>query len=338
MSGKLKICITGGSGFIGTNAINFLSQQGFEICNIDINPPKEIDHHRYWRCLDIRDQDIFQNVIEEFAPDYILHLAATTGMDAPDLNYFSTNTVGVSNLINIAKNLPYVKRVLFTSSLLVCKNGYVPTNDDDYCPPNFYGESKKIGEELVKATADWDRWVIVRPTSIWGPWFEHSYRAFFRMIDLGIYFHPGSRDIKKPLSYVENTVYMMTRLLISSNIDERKINKKTFYLADYPEISIQEWANFISASLRGRDCRTLPVFLYKIIAWIGDFFKYIGFLNFPITSFRLNNMLTGSHYPIEMTENVVGPLPFNFKDGVLNTLKWMYFKKQISNNPKCYEL
>ena len=51
-------------------------------------------------------------------------------------------------------------------------------------PPNLYGESKVIGEKLVQESEINCDWVIVRPTSIWGPWFEHS-SDFFKVIDRG---------------------------------------------------------------------------------------------------------------------------------------------------------
>jgi GlcNAc-P-P-Und epimerase len=40
-----------------------------------------------------------------------------------------------------------------------------------------------IGEKLVRDSNMKCSWVIVRPTSVWGPWFEHAYRTFFRLVD-----------------------------------------------------------------------------------------------------------------------------------------------------------
>ncbi len=40
----MRIVITGGSGFIGTNLIELLLTQGYNILNIDIAPPKNFAH------------------------------------------------------------------------------------------------------------------------------------------------------------------------------------------------------------------------------------------------------------------------------------------------------
>ena len=85
-------------------------------------------------------------------------------------------------------------------------------------------------------------WVIVRPTSIWRPWFEHSYKTFFKMIKLGWYVQPGLLPIVKPFSFVGNTVYLVQKLLFYSG---DMSNRQTYYLTDYPQNSIQEWADLI---------------------------------------------------------------------------------------------
>ena len=60
--------------------------------------------------------------------------------------------------------------------------------------------------------------------------------------------------------------------------------------------------------------------------------KYeISFHDPPLTTFRLKNMLTGAHYPIEKTQNIVGQLPFSMEDGVHQTLEWMREEKLIKS-------
>ena len=44
----IKFCITGGSGFIGTTAMNLVLSK-YETINFDIRPPKIIEHQKHWR-------------------------------------------------------------------------------------------------------------------------------------------------------------------------------------------------------------------------------------------------------------------------------------------------
>ena len=223
-----------------------------------------------------------------------------------------------------------VKKVLFVSSLLVCENGYIPENETDYCPPNYYGKSKVIGEEKVRS-ADLDcEWAIVRPTSIWGPLFDYSYKDFFKTIDKNRYFHIGNNEFQKPASFVGNTVYMMMKILLESNPN---INNETFYLADYPWYSTRKWAITIQTILNTKRIRTAPIWMLRIIAKFGDIYKVIIKIDPPLTSFRLKNMLTGGAYPLENTKKICGDLPFDLNESVYRTAEWMYENNLIKHKP-----
>lgn len=318
---KIRILVTGGSGFIGTHAVDYFTNFNYTIINFDINPPKKPDHNQYWRNVDIRDNGLLEKELIDFAPTHILHLAASLGMDVKDISFFSSNTDGVKNLLESAQRCPSVKHVVFTSSLLVCKNGYIPKSDEDYCPPNLYGQSKMIGEKAVRVFQQPNfTWSIVRPTSIWGPWFKYSYRSFFKTIHNGHYFHLGNTSIIKPSSFAGNTVYMMMKILFGS---EQEVHRKTFYLSDYPIFTTRQWADVIQNEMGVSKIKPIPVWVLWIAGLGGDFFKLFGWEDPPITSFRLKNMLTGGLYPIEPTMHLFGPLPFNLKEGVRETIKWM---------------
>ena len=116
---QIKFCITGGSGFIGTTAMD-LALKKYSTINFDIRPPKIFGQQRYWKFVDVRDSLSLTEALEEYQPTHILHLAATTGMDIKEMSFFDANTKGVANLIEATKGIQSLRRVLFTSSLLVC--------------------------------------------------------------------------------------------------------------------------------------------------------------------------------------------------------------------------
>jgi len=327
----IKILLTGGSGFIGTNIVSWLINNNYAFINIDINPPKNTEHEPYWAKIDIRKKESLSSFIKDYCPTHILNLAADLGMDHKNIDNLQTNIKGVENLILAINNINTVKRAIFTSSLLVCKNGYIPKNNFEYNPPNYYGQSKVLGEKIIRSSNIKCEWAIVRPTSIWGPWFDYSYKSFFKMIDRNIYMHIGNQDFEKPASFVGNTVYMIVKILFNEN---NKINKSTYYLADYPWYSTREWANMIQKTLGTRPIRTAPLWLLRIVAAIGDIIKVITRKDPPLTSFRLSNMLTGGAYPIKNTKDICGDLPYNLSEAVYKTAVWMHNHDLIKNEPR----
>jgi GlcNAc-P-P-Und epimerase len=317
----IRILVTGGSGFIGTNTIDYLIENKYTIKNYDINPPIKKEHIDLWREVDIRDNVLLQSEMLNYKPTHILHLAAGTGMDVTDLSTLNANTEGVNNIIESSEKCMTVKSILFTSSLLVCKYGYIPNNDTDYCPPNLYGKSKVMSEEIIRNYKNPKfTWAIVRPTSVWGPHIFGPFLTFFKLINNGYYFHPGKKQNIKPYTFVGNTVFMMMKILFS---DHPEKNRGTFYLVDYPLYSTKEWAMTIQNKLNAKTIITLPIMFLRSLALFGDFFKKITKVDPPLTNSRLDNMLNGGDYPCENTKSLCGELPYNIGESVSETVKWL---------------
>ena len=67
--------------------------------------------------------------------------------------------------------------------------------------------------------------------------------------------------------------------------------------------------------------------------FLEKLFKY----DFILTSFRLNNILTGGVYPLQNTKIIVRKLPYDLNESVYITANWMYQNKLIKHNPKKYD-
>lgn len=312
-----KILITGGSGFIGTNVLEHFQNEHY-VLNIDKIEPKSKEWTKYWRQVDILDYSALSNAIHSFNPDYIIHLAARTDLEGKSFDDYSANTLGVKNVLSVANELPKLKKILITSSMLVCRSGYIPNNQFDYCPSTMYGASKVQTERIVWENKPSCDWAILRPTSIWGSWFGEPYRNFFDIVKSGLYFHIGHKSCKKTYGYVENAVYQIERILMSDTTNE---NNKVFYLGDQPAINIEEWANQIANEL-GKKIPRAPYFLIKCAGILGDILEHFG-IHFPMTSFRLNNMTTDNIIDLRNTYSIAPNPPVDRITGIRRTLDWM---------------
>lgn len=319
---KEKIIVTGGSGFIGTNLIDQLLEDNIELVNIDIKPPKKADHLPFWIDCDIRDLEHLETLLQEFQPTIIVHLAAKTDLNGKFLSDYSANIDGVKNLINASTKCNNIRLVLYISTRLVNKIGYQPKSDNDYTPTTLYGESKALGEKIIRASSANIpySWIILRPTSIWGPWFGTPYNDFFMTIIRSLYFHPKGYSIKKSFGYIGNTIYELTKLISDF---PSKFNHKTLYLCDFNPIDVYQWAKSIALLQGVRSPFEVNLGFLKFIAKCGDFLKKVGYKEPPLTSFRLNNIITNMVYDTKDLEAFCGPLPFNQQEGILATLDWI---------------
>lgn len=315
----LRVLITGGSGFIGTNLVEYFLARNLSVINYDLKAPQNKEHLKCWIQGDILNKEDLTQVFKVHNPDYVVHLAARTDLEeTQSLSGYSANIEGVRNVVNAVNGTPNIKRTIYASSRMVCKIDYVPKSFDDFCPPNLYGESKVQGEKIVKKEAEHD-FVIIRPTSIWGPYFHIPYRTFFDTIQKKLFFLPKGHNPKKSFGFVYNSVYQIDKLLFEQ---ERKLNQ-VYYLTDYPSLELRTWSNLISNKLHGTTVLEITPVILKCVSLTGDLLYKLGWKKVPLTTFRYTNLITNMEYDTKDLQNICGNLPYTLEEGVDITVSWI---------------
>ena len=203
----MRILITGGSGFIGTNAIEAFSKDATALLNYSMHAPLNPEQTPYWCAGDILDATATTGAFQEFRPTHVLHLAARTECDEKTTveKGYRANTEGTRNVLEAIRATRSVQRAIMTSSQFVCAPGRLPVNDIDYFPETVYGESKVVTEKLTREANLPCCWSIIRPTNIWGPWHMRYRLEFWRVVGRGLYVHPVHEPVIRCYGYV-NTV------------------------------------------------------------------------------------------------------------------------------------
>ncbi|BCD98336.1 NAD-dependent epimerase/dehydratase family protein [Marinagarivorans cellulosilyticus] len=322
---KARILITGGSGFIGTNAVDRALVLGFDILSIDVRQPKNLNHSQIFKQVDLKNLDALKKVFQQFKPNLVLHLAARTDLGGSKLQDYEDNVHAVRNLCRVLIDTPSVESVVFASSMLVCSAGDMPKYSDHYSPSTVYGESKVEMENIIREFCD-DfpfAWTTVRPTSIWGPWFEEPYKNFFYRVMNGSYFLIGERASVKTYGYVGNAVNQMFSCLVAGV----NFGLGPKYLGDSLPMSADDWAIKISSVAGVKMPSSLPWWVLSSAAVVGDLLAIFS-IKFPMTTFRLNNMTTDNVIEPEMLlelENIYSPV--SLQEGIAETLAWLKFMK-----------
>ena len=314
-----KVIITGGSGFIGTALMDELVNCNYQVINFDIQAPMKKKHKKYWRDVNILNREHLIDEVKNSNAEYFVHLAARTDLDEADsMDGYKVNIEGVKNVCDAINSTPSITKTIIASSMLVCRVGYIPSNDLDYTPPNLYAKSKVLTEQITRSSGLKSAWTIIRPTTIWGPWSLRYRDHFFSVLQKGMYIHPGRNKIMKTYGFVGNSAFQIRRLL---EVDECLIQGKTFYLGD-PAIDLYDWVNRFSLRLRGKEVFVAPYYILKLIAKLGDTLS--GFnMQFPLTSFRLSNMTPSNVLDVDSLIQITGTLPYSLDDGVKLTVEWL---------------
>lgn len=316
----MRILITGGSGFIGTNLVAHSLARGDEVLNIDWMAPLNPHHHSVWRKVSILDLDKMTGVMQTFRPQWVVHLAARTDCDEQtkvELGY-RVNTEGVRNVLSAIRETPGIERVIITSSQYVCGPCYLPRHDEDYAPHTVYGQSKVVTEQLTRQAGLDCCWTLIRPTNVWGPWHMRYRREAWRVIRRGLYLHPAGAPVVRAYGYVGNIVYYIQRIL---DAPRSYVDRCTLYLSDPPE-DIYRWSNAFSLAICGRPARKVPRWILRGIGYVGDVIIALG-IKFPLSSARYRSMTGDYIISMNKTYDLLGMPPVSLEEGVRDTLCWL---------------
>ena len=170
----MRILITGGSGFIGCNAVRYFHARNHTILNIDklsyaANPEalEDLSVSERYRFLqaDINDTEMLDNHFERFQPEVVLHLAAESHVDRSiltPLEFVRTNVLGTGSILDVAnrywQQLPLSRARSFRFIHISTDEVYGTLGAkgtfselSPYAPRSPYSASKAGGDHLVMA-------------------------------------------------------------------------------------------------------------------------------------------------------------------------------------------
>lgn len=314
----MRLLVTGGSGFIGTNLMARYIGAGIPLINLDWNPPLNPAHQSYWKEVNILDSAAVLSALKAFEPTHVVHLAARTDTEEPvDVDAYRQNHEGTRILLAAIKQIPAIERVIITSTQFVCEAGYQPKDDLDFKPFTVYGESKRLTELATREAGLICAWTIIRPTTIWGPWSLRYRDVMFKVMRKGLYFHPGKGTVIRSYGYVGNVVWQIERML---EAPKERIHGRVLYVGDQP-FDLKVWVEEVSKQLVGQPVRYIPTWAVKAMTLFGDLMKAIH-LPFPINSGRFRSMTSDYITPMDRTIQAVGEAPFHLEEAVRETVRW----------------
>lgn len=230
-----RFLVTGDAGFIGFHVSRRLLTEGHEVLGIDgltdyYDPRLKADRleilnqfdrftHRTVMLEDLGGHD---DVLAEFSPEIMLHLAAQAGvrysLENPDA-YISSNVEGSLRLLELARGLKPKHLMLASTSSVYGGNEYMPFSESDPTryPVSLYAATKLSMEALAHSFSH--LWSIPTTTfrffTVYGPWGRPD-MALFKFVKaiqqgqaIDIY---GQGEMSRDFTYIDDLVHSIIAL------------------------------------------------------------------------------------------------------------------------------
>lgn len=183
----MKILITGGLGFIGSNFIRYVFNKypDYEVINLDKityagNPEnlRDVESNSGYKFVrgDICDKDLVNKLILEHKPDAIINFAAETHVDRSILDleaFIKTNIFGTYTLLETVKKHNIERFLQISTDEVYGSINRGKFKEDDSIKPNNPYASSKAGAELL-ARSYFKTYnlpvLITRSTNNYGPY------------------------------------------------------------------------------------------------------------------------------------------------------------------------
>lgn len=280
----MKILLTGGTGFVGSQLAQKLIKNGYSVRALVRNPKKlrwPLDDKIELVKGDITKAEGLEEALKGI--EIIIHCAGLT--KALKYNdYYNANAKSCELLLSAIDKKSFKQFIFLSTQAALGPSIKEPKfEDEEQTPISYYGESKLEGEKIL--TSSKVNYTIFRPCAIYGER-DVEFYPLFKAIRKGWKLIVGNGKKKVNMLNVHDLINA-----IISCINNKRAFKQIYNIADGNEYNWKDVNNAAEKAV-GKKCRFLriPIFVVSIVGWINTFLERILRKPFLLNKQKLKEM------------------------------------------------
>ncbi|ETT50042.1 NAD-dependent epimerase/dehydratase [Paenibacillus sp. FSL R7-269] len=249
----MRIVVTGGAGFIGSNIVDELIDLGHRVLivdNLSTGKKENINKSADFSLIDINSLKLVE-LFTEFQPEIVIHHAAQVSVSKSLIDPLldqELNIRGTINLLQACVNSK-VKKIIYASSAAVYGTPkYLPINEDhSTLPTSFYGISKFVPESYIKVFSELYGmdYTILRYANVYGPRQDHLGEGGVVSIFINNVLEENSLSIFG--DGLQTRDFIFVRDVVSANVAAlSKGSEGLFNIGTNTRVSLKELVDIIS--------------------------------------------------------------------------------------------
>lgn len=296
----MKVLVTGGGGFLGTEVCRQLKEQGHEVSSVSRS------HYSHLEEMGVESlqADLSKgDLVDLTGFEAVIHTAAKAGVWGKANDYYMSNVVATENILEASKQAG-VKYFVYTSSPSVVFGKDDIENGDESLeyPEKFYTEyakTKSIAEKLVLSqNKDEIKCVSIRPHLIWGEGDPHIAPRIIGKARLGKLKIVGTGENLVDIIHVKNAALAHV-LALNALSSGKHIAGRSYFVGQERPVNLWEFINqmLFQAGLEGIQSYVGFGTAYSVGFVLEKAYKLLGITSPepPMTRF-VSLQLAKSHY------------------------------------------
>jgi nucleoside-diphosphate-sugar epimerase len=315
-----KICIIGGSGFVGNRLINLI-KDNYEIKIIDKKLSKSYPELSV--LCDIRNIGCLREVLNGY--EIVVHLAAEHTDDvSPFSLYYDVNVQGTKNILEVM-DINNIHNLIFTSSVAIYGlNKSNPDEDFPADPFNHYGKSKWQAEEALRDWYEKDpnnrSLTIIRPAVIFGERNRGNVYNLLNQIASGTFIMIGKGMNIKSMVYIENIAAFLKQC-----IETMKPSYRLYNYVDKPDLNMNDLVRQVEISLNKKiPSLRLPYWLGYLGGFSFDLLARLTGKKYPISTVRIKKFCATTQFDSVAVHRTGFIAPYSISEGLHRTLQYEF--------------
>lgn len=306
----MKILLSGATGFIGTNLINYLQQYlgGVDFYYLVRNKTGNGKEYLWEELLNKVPTDM----------DAVIHLAGLahdTKNTQDDSAYYEVNYELTKDLYDWFLKSTATK-FIYTSSVKAIADSVEGVLSEDAIPNPLtaYGKSKLKAEEYIQQLSlgvTNKSHYILRPCMVHGPGNKGNLNLLYKFVSKGIPYPLGAFNNVRSFLSIENFCFVCQSLLTDD------VKSGAYNLADDEPLSTTELVTIIAeASGKKATVWNIPKGGVELLAKVGGIFKL------PLNTERLQKLTESYVVSNQKIKQALGikTMPVNVKEGITKTI------------------
>tara|TARA_E500000331_G_scaffold123539_1_gene121051 strand:+ start:17256 stop:18155 length:900 start_codon:yes stop_codon:yes gene_type:complete len=295
-----KILLTGASGFLGSYILDSLQNNNYKVIKVGRSEKSDIKI------------DLSLTKLSKITVDYVIHVAGKAHLvpktQKDNEEFFKVNYNGTNNLLH-GLDTTKLKSIIFISTVAVYgkEEGELIGENSPLLGKTPYALSKIQAEQSIIDFGNTHNiaTVVLRLPLVTGVNPLGNLRSIIKAIKKGYYFRIGKGEARKSIISASDVAYLIPELFNLNGV---------YNLTDISHPTIYEIDSIIANKFK-KKIKSIPVYLIKVIAKIGDIFYF-----FPFNSSKVEKLTKNLTFSNKKLFNEIKYRPSNGLSEIVKNL------------------